>query len=99
MEETKTKTKNTLTKKEAFTILENSSGRIFSARFIKKDGTIRDVTARIDVKKGVKGEGLAFNPKEKNLLGVYDMQKNGFRFVNINTLQQIKLNKETFKII
>ena len=89
----------TKTKKEAFELLESSSGRIFSARFVKKCGAIREMTARTEVKKGVKGAGRKFNPKEKNLLGVYDMQKEGFRFVNINTLQQIKLDKQIFKII
>tara|TARA_R110000822_G_scaffold165828_1_gene306337 strand:+ start:131 stop:412 length:282 start_codon:yes stop_codon:yes gene_type:complete len=90
---------NTITKKAAFELLENSNGRIFSARFKKKDNTIRNITCRIEVKKGIKFVGRTFNPKEKNLLGVYDMQKQGFRFININTLQHIKLDKKEYKTI
>jgi hypothetical protein len=67
-----------------------NENQIFSVQFIKKDGTVRDMVARLHVKKGVKGVGLAFNPFEKGLLPVFDMQKQAFRMINLKTIKRVK---------
>jgi hypothetical protein len=46
------------------------------------------------VRKGVKGVGLAFEPSEKNLLTVYDMQKKGFRHINLSDVLEFTANKQ-----
>lgn len=56
-------------------------GKIFTAVFTKKDGSERVMNCRTNVSKYVKGVGLAFNPKEKDLLSVYDLQAKGYRFI------------------
>lgn len=74
-----------------------SEGKIFSALFIKKDGELRRLTGRLGVKKGITGKGLAFNPYEKGLLPVYDMEKNEYRMININTLLEVKLEGKVYR--
>ncbi len=66
--------KSKLTLKE---FIENTSnGQTFTVEFVKRgDGTLRVMNARRGVKKGVKGVGMAYNPADYSLLGVYDMQK------------------------
>lgn len=55
---------------------KTSNGQIFSVDFVKRtDQTMRTMSARRGVSKGVKGVGMAYDPKAKNLLTVYDMQK------------------------
>lgn len=55
---------------------QTSDGRIFTVDFVKRtDNTLRTMSCRRGVKKGVKGVGQAYSPAEKNLLTVYDMQK------------------------
>ena len=78
----------------AFQRILSTEGKIFSARFVKKDGAVRDMVCRLGVKKGVTGTGLAYNPYDKNLVPVFDMQKGAFRMLNLNTIQQLKLNGE-----
>ena len=73
-------------------------GRIFSATFIKKDGTLRVMNCRRGVSKGVTGVGLAFNPSEKQLLGVFDMHKDQHRFINLQTLQQIQAGGQVYEV-
>ena len=73
-------------------------GRIFSATFVKKDGTIRVMNCRRGVSKGVTGEGLKFNPSDKQLLGVFDMHKDQHRFINLQTLSQIKAGGEVYEV-
>jgi hypothetical protein len=74
-------------------------GRIFSATFEKKDGSIRTINCRREVKKGVKGVGMSFDPMSKGLLVVYDMHRKGFRMINLKTLIEAKVNGETIKFL
>ena len=43
-----------------------NDGKIFSATFVKKDGTIRTINCRRNVQKGVTGAGLKFSPASKD---------------------------------
>lgn len=65
-------------------------GRIFSVTFIKKDGSLRRMVARLGVRKGVKGVGMSFSPSDKGLMVVFDMHKREFRMINLNTIVELK---------
>ena len=75
-----------------------TNGKIFSAVFTKKNGEIRKMVCRQGVAKYVKGIGLKFKPEEKDLIGVFDMHKKAYRFINVNTLEQIKVRGLTYQI-
>ena len=79
-------------------IKETENGRIFSATFIKKDGTERRINARRGVSKGVKGQGMSFDSASKGLLVVFDMQKLAYRMINLFTLKQININGKQIKL-
>lgn len=64
--------------------------KIFTATFIKKDGSTRVMNCQLGVKKHLKGGTQAYNPIERNLLTVFDMQKGEYRMINISTLLQLK---------
>ena len=67
-----------------------TNGRFFSVSFIKKDGTERKMTARLGVKKDIKGVGLKFNPTERNLIVVFDIHKKAYRMINLSTILTFK---------
>jgi hypothetical protein len=67
-----------------------TNGKFFSVSFIKKDGTTRKMTARLGVKKNLKGVGLKFNPSEKNLIVVFDIHKKAYRMINLLTILTFK---------
>jgi len=73
-------------------------GKVFTVVFVKKDGSIRKMNARLGVKKGVKGVGMSFDPYSKNLLPVYDMQKKGFRMINADTLIRVTHKGVTYNL-
>jgi len=50
--------------------------RMFSVTFIKKDGSLRRMVARLGVRKG--------------LMVVFDMHKKEFRMINLNTIVELK---------
>jgi hypothetical protein len=100
-------------------MLKNIGGSIFSAEFIKKDGTPRQGAFRLRVMRGVLGEAASeagkkavATRKENNphLINVFDMNKvdinqspelikGCWRTLNIETLNWIKVNGETFTVV
>lgn len=77
-------------------ILE-TKGKIFGVTFIKKDGTTRNMTARLGVRKDLKGVGLSFNPDERNLIVVFDMRKKAYRMINLSTITSFRHEKRREK--
>ena len=88
----------TIDRQTAKQYIYKTNGKIFSAVFTKKDGEKRKMVCRQGVAKYVKGIGLKFKPEERNLIGVFDMHKKAYRFINTNTLEQIKVQGKTYKI-
>lgn len=70
--------------------IKKTKGKIFSVTFVKKDGTIRKMTARLGVKKDLKGVGLGFDPTAKQLVVVFDMHKRAYRMINLQTIITFK---------
>ena len=75
-----------------------TNGKIFSAVFTKKDGEKRKMVCRQGVSKYVKGVGLRFKPNDRGLIGVFDMHKKAYRFINVTTLEQIKIKGINYQI-
>jgi hypothetical protein len=71
---------------------------IFTVDFIKKDGSLRKMNCRLGVKKHLKGGELKYNPTEKNLLPVFDMEKQSYRMINVSTIKEIRYNHQNFII-
>lgn len=88
----------TITTDQAKELIYKNNRKIFSVEFIKKDGTHRLMVARLEVRKGVKGVGLKFDPYKHNLITAYDMQKGGFRMINCNNLISLSANKQKYLI-
>ena len=89
----------TLTRKEAVEMIQVSGkSQIFGVKFRKKNGEMRTMSARLSVRKGVTGAGLKFDPEDYGLLVVYDMN-NGFRMVNVNTVEQLAMKGEVYEVV
>lgn len=79
-------------------IRELVGSRIFSVIFKKKDGTLRKMTCRFGVTKHLKGGELTYSPEARNYLVVFDMEANGYRTINLNTLHQIVFDGITYDV-
>ena len=64
--------------------------KIFYCEFIKKDGTIRKMKARLGVKKYLKGGQMKYIPSDHNNLVVFDMEKRDYRTIKTDNLITIK---------
>ena len=79
-------------------IIEQTQGKIFAVQFIKKDGTIRMMLARLGVQKNLKGGSNGASEKN-NLVTVWDMVANGYRMINLETLISLKASGREYQII
>lgn len=77
---------------------EMTSGKIFTAEFIKKDKTRRVINCRTNVKKFTNGKGLNFDPIVRNLLPVYDLKVKDYRFINLSTLISVTIKGKKYFI-
>lgn len=77
-------------------IINNTRGKFFTVTFVKKDGTIRTMTARTGVKKGVTGQGLKFNPSDKGIKIVWCCDAENFRAIKLNTILDIKFKGKNY---
>lgn len=75
--------------------IKKTNGKIFSVTFVKKDGSIRKMTARLGVKKNINGVGLSFKPSDYNLIVVFDMHKKAYRMINLSTILSFKHEKRS----
>ena len=87
-----------ITKEEAKKLILENRSSIFSVLFTKKDGSKRSMNARLDVKSKLKGGKLRYDPSDFNYIIAYDMRKNNYRTINVNTLERLKLNKQEYDI-
>ena len=80
-------------------IKEISNGLIFTVTFLKRtNGEIRQLNCRKGVKKNLTGQGLAFNPAHKGLVGVFDMQKQDYRFISLESILSLSVQGQRFII-
>ena len=78
--------------------VEKAKGRIFAVEFVTKKGESRKMLARTGVTKHLKGGELTYDPIEKGMLIVFDMQKQAYRTVNLNTVTSISLEVENEQV-
>ena len=89
-----------ISKNDALGKIRASNGKIFTATIIKlTNGERRELNCRLGVSKYVTCEGLKFDPAKKNLITVFDMQKDAYRMINIDGLESLKIDGEEFSIL
>ena len=82
---------NNIKKREILNLLKENKNLIFSVVFLKKNGELSPMTCKLGVKKHLKGGRLKYNPRERNNLIVFDMQKEGYRTINLDTLTLVNM--------
>lgn len=87
-----------ITKLQAKELIKASKGKIFTARNIKKDGTVRAMNGRLNVRKGVKGVGMKYNPDDYNMITIFDMKRQEFRTLNLDTVYQLDYQHERYEV-
>tara|TARA_Y100001963_G_scaffold125103_1_gene176469 strand:- start:127 stop:402 length:276 start_codon:yes stop_codon:yes gene_type:complete len=88
-----------INKNTAKKYIYETNGKFFSAVFVKMNGEKRPITCRTKVHKYVKGVGLSFKPQDKGYMVVFDLHKGAYRFLNLNTLESLKIGGKEYEVI
>ena len=91
-----------ISKAKATDLIKGSKGKFISVTFVKKNGEVRKMNGRMGVHSSknapLKGVGLAYNPNDYGLVGIFDAQKKGYRMVNINTLSELIVDGQSYDV-
>jgi len=88
-----------ISKQDAVGKMGTAKGKIFTITFVKRStGEVRTMNCRTGVSKDVKGVGLNYSRKQHNLFGVFDMQKQQHRSVNLDSLITLAIGGELYTI-
>lgn len=92
-----------LLRKQAVKKIETSAGKIFRIKVKKRDGSTRWMKCRMGVSKYVKGVGLNYDPKEKDLITVFDMEaenpERGYRSIAIEGIRFLRIGGIKYRIV
>ena len=90
----------TITKNEAKKMVETvDNGKIFTVTFIKRStGEERVMNCRKGVKKHLTGGEMTYDPTQKNLVSVFDMQKKAYRSISLENIKKIKMTGKEFQV-
>jgi len=77
-------------------------GRIFEIYFIKRStGEERKIVGRLGVKKYLKGGNLKYNPKELNLITIFELKTKdkpgGYKAIPVENILNININGEKYE--
>jgi hypothetical protein len=78
-------------------MLHVNKGKIFTITFKKKDGTLRKLNGRLGVHFGKKLSKPTTSNHYKYIV-VYDMQKQAYRNVNMDTIQSLTMLSKHFEV-
>ena len=92
-----------ISKAKATDLIKGSKGKFINVKFVKKNGDLRTLTGRPGVYNSphapLTGEGMKYNPDDYGLVGIFDAQKKAYRMVNINTLQELTVEGQTYDVV
>lgn len=84
---------------EAAEMIRNSNGAIFGVDFVKRTtGEVRKMTARLGVKKHLKGGEAAYDAAAKDLIFVYDITKKAYRSVALDAITAVRFGGEVYEV-
>ncbi len=89
--------KNTISKNSVRAFIRATDGRFFRMTYQKKDGSVRNLTVRTGVSKGVKGTGRAYDPADYGLITLFEVN-GGFKAINPLNILEISFQGKTFLI-
>lgn len=88
-----------ITSTEAAALIKEAKNEFFTVTFIKKSGELRVMNCRLGVKKHLVSNNSSTTSHISKYITVYDVKSSGYRNINIETLKEVKIHGNTFKVI
>jgi hypothetical protein len=89
----------TITRERAVEKIYTLVHSIFGVTFTKRStGEMRTMAARLHVKSHLKGGPPTYNPKDHNLIWVFDMRKVAYRSISIEGIVRVKIGGKEYRV-
>ncbi len=89
----------TIARTKLVKFLDMTKGKIFTAIFTKKDGTLRKMNCRKGVKAFTQGGVNRVVQMSNDYITVFDMKIHEYRTLNLGTVISVKFKGEEYQII
>lgn len=76
------------TSRQMASLIDNSNGTFFSVKFVKKDNTVREMTARLGVTKYLKGGKKTVS--EDQYITVYEPMTASYKNINRDSILSVR---------
>lgn len=89
-------------------LIETAGARFIRVDFVKKDRTLRKMLAQPKARIGLVGEAASDSAKQgvetrkanhPNLLNIYDVQKKGWRSINLDTVYAVQVDGTRYVVL
>jgi len=80
-------------------LIKKNGTKIFGATFTKADGSLRHMSCMFGCKKHLRGGDLPYSFMEHGNIGVYDMNKGGYRSFKISRLVSLRIAGTEYEMI
>jgi hypothetical protein len=90
--------KKIISREDLVRILKGKRGKMLTIAFRKKDGSLRILNTVTGVRKDITGAGLRYDPDKYGYIILYDLKAKGYRTVNINTIGDVRMDKQVFTV-
>ena len=79
-------------------IIKAQGNKAVTVTFIKRTtGEKRVMNCRLGVKKHLKGGELKYDPKDYQLLTIYDLQKHDYRCISLDSVEKVVASGITYQ--
>lgn len=79
-------------------LVKRVKGAKMTIVFRKKDGTMRTLNTQTGVQKNITGRGLSYDPDKYGYLILWDLDKQGYRTVNLKTIQKVMAKDDSYRV-
>jgi len=80
--------------------LQATRGKLFSVVFVRRsDGRPRRMVCRTGVARDQKGAALPFDPRRRDLLGVFDVRKRQYRFIPLENVLCLSYQQRRYRVV
>jgi hypothetical protein len=90
--------KQPISREQLLAILKGKRGKMLTVAYRKKDGSLRIINTVTGVRKNITGAGLKYDPEKYGYVILYDLKAKGYRTVNMNTVGDVKMDKQVFTV-
>lgn len=89
-----------ISQEKAVKMLNGSKGRFFTIEFVKRTtGELRRMTARLGVKKHLKGGARAYDPAELGLLIVWESRSATYKSIPTDAIKSLRFAGKQYEVV